>query len=199
VGELAPPTAPQERLRHGRCDPVKFARTAALLGVLAVVVLGGPFVDAALRVPVGAPVQVTPGVLLTPLSGWRLASQQRGQQPALLTRGSGNLAVLSVRGGGSATALAAAYLRTYLEPASANLIASAPEPVLLGGTRLGVRVAYRGDFDGVDHRGPLTGEVTALPSPEGGGGAVFDAWALPEVFDYERDDVRTMIERAELG
>jgi hypothetical protein len=192
-----PPAAPQERLRHGRRDPVKFARTAALLGVLAVVVLGGPFVDAALRAPLGAPVQVAPGVLLTPLSGWRLANPQRGQQPALLTRGSGNLAVLSVRGG-AATALAAAYLRTYLEPASANLIASAPEPVPLGGTRLGVRVAYRGDFDGADHRGPLAGEVTTLPSPEGGG-AVFDAWALPEVFDYERDDVRTMIERAELG
>lgn len=66
--------------------------------------------------------------------------------------------MLSLRGGGSPTALAAAYLRTYLEPASANLIASAPEPVLLGGTRLGVRVAYRGDFDGDDRAGPLSGE-----------------------------------------
>jgi len=172
-------------------------RAACLLGVLIVVVLGGPLVDAALRVPVGPPLDLAPGVRLAPLSGWRLASPQRGERPALLTRGSGNLAVLSVAGGAGPDALARQYLRAYLEPASANLVVAPAEPVLLPSGLAGARIAYRGDFDGGGRGGPLAGEVTALASARGTA-VVFDAWALPDVYDYEREDVRSMIERAEV-
>jgi hypothetical protein len=179
--------------------PGRLLKTACLLGVLAVVVVGGPLVDAALRVPAGPPLDLAPGVRLPPLSGWRLAGPQRDGRPALLTRGSASLAVLSVPAAGAGPgALAGRYLRARLRPASDNLMVSAAEPLLLGqGSLLGARVAYRGDFDGLGRDGALVGEVTAVVSPLGTG-VVFDARALPDIYDYERDDVRAMIERTQV-
>jgi hypothetical protein len=199
VGEGSADAAPPPA---GVAAARRLAKTALLLSVLAVVVVGGPLVDAALRVPAGPPLDLAPGVRLAPLSGWRLASAQRDGRPALLTRGSASLAVLSVPAGGPGAggpvALAARYLRARLEPASANLMVGDAEPLLLGGGRLvGARVAYRGDFDGLGRDGALVGEVTAVVSPHGTG-VVFDAWALPDIYDYERDDVRAMLERAQV-
>jgi hypothetical protein len=97
--------------------------------VLVAVVAGGPLVDAALLAPAGTPLQVTPAVRLAPLGGWRLAATQRGGRPALLTRGSGSLAVLSVATGVDQRELADAYVREYLAPASANLVVTAAQLV----------------------------------------------------------------------
>ena len=138
----------------------KLAKTAGLLGVLAVVVAGGPLVDA-----------------------------------ALLTRGSGSLAVLSVATGVDQRELADAYVREYLAPASANLVVTAAELVPLGRSRLARRFAYRGQFEGAKRRGGLAGEVTTLVSPLGTG-VVFDAWAEADVYPYERGDARAMVARA---
>ena len=173
----------------------KLAKTAGLLGVLVVVVAGGPLVDAVLLAPAGTPVQVTPAVRLAPLGGWRLAATQQGGRPALLTRGSGSLAVLSVATGVSQRELADAYVREYLAPACANLVVTAPELVPLGRSRLARRFAYRGQFDGAERHGGLAGEVTTLVSPLGTG-VVFDAWAEADVFPFERGDARAMVARA---
>jgi len=173
----------------------KLAKAAGLFGVLLAVVLGGPVVDAALLAPAGAAVQVTPDVRLAPLSGWRLVGVQEGARPALLTRGSGNLAVLSLATGAGPQEVAHAYLRDYLAPVSASLVVSAAERVRLASGLEAERLAYRGQFDGGDRGGALAGEVTALVSPRGAG-VVFDAWALPDVYPYERGDVRAMIQRA---
>jgi hypothetical protein len=165
--------------------------------VLGVIVLGGPLVDAPLRVPAGPPLDLAPGVRLLPLSGWSLARAQFEGRPALLTRGSANLEVLSLPGEEGIDELARGYLSEYLEPAAIDVVIEPAEPVLLASGLAGARIAYRGEFDGDDRAGTLAGEVTALVSPRGTG-VIFDAFALDSVYDYERDDVRTMIERAEV-
>jgi len=44
---------------------------------------------------------------------------------------------------------------------------------------------------------PLQGEVTAVAGPRAA--AVFDAWAAPEVYEYERADVQEMVQTAEVA
>jgi hypothetical protein len=44
---------------------------------------------------------------------------------------------------------------------------------------------------------PLQGEVTVLAGQRDG--VVFDAWAQPEVYEYERADVQAIIQTAEVG
>jgi hypothetical protein len=173
-------------------------QSACLVGVLAVIVLGGPLVDTALRAPAGPPLDLAPGVRLPPLSGWRLARAQFEERPALLTRGSANLEVLSLPGDAGPDELARGYLSDYLEPAAIDVVIEPAEPVLLASGLGGARIAYRGEFDGPDRGGTLAGEITALVSPSGTG-VIFDAFALDSVYDYERDDVRTMIERARVA
>ena len=174
----------------------KLAKAAGLLGVLLAVVLGGPLVEGALLSEAGPPVQVAPDVRLAPLSGWRLAAAQGGARPALLTRGSGNLAVLEAATGGDTAALLGAYLRERLKPASADLLVGDVEPVLAAGV-VAARVAYRGQFDAADRRGALAGELTALVSPAGTG-VVFDAWAMADTYPYERQDAAAMIAHAQV-
>jgi hypothetical protein len=174
----------------------KLAKAAGLLAVLLAVVLGGPLVDGALLSEAGPPLPVTPDVRLAPLPGWRLAVAQDGQRPALLTRGSGSLAVLSSAGGADPAALVGAYLRERLAPAGADLLVADAEPVLAAGV-VAERVAYRGQFDAGDRHGALAGEVTALVSPAGTS-VVFDAWAMADTYPYERQDAAAMIARAQV-
>ncbi len=165
--------------------------------VLLAVVLGGPVVDAALLSSGGPPVEVTPSVRLAPLPGWRLAAAQDGRRPALLTRGSGNLAVLSTPDASDVGALASNYLRDRLAPISANLLVASAEVVPLTAGLLAERIAYRGQFDAGDRHGALAGEVTALVSAAGTG-VVFDAWAMADTYQYERQDAAAMIQRAQV-
>jgi hypothetical protein len=176
----------------------KLAKAAGLLAVLVAVVAGGPLVDAALLAPAGPALQVTSAVRLAPLGGWRLAAIQEGGRPALLTRGSGSLAVLSIATGLDQRQLADAYMREYLAPASANLVVTEAELVSLGPDRLARRFAYRGRFEGPDRHGGLAGEVTTVVSPLGSG-VVFDAWAEADVYPYERGDAGVMVARAVVG
>jgi hypothetical protein len=104
--------------------------------------------------------------------------------------------VLSAAGGGDPAALAGAYLRERLEPASADLLVADARPVLAGGV-VAERVAYRGQFDAGERNGALAGEVTALVSPAGTG-VVFDAWAIADTYPYERQDAAAMIARAQV-
>jgi hypothetical protein len=182
-------TPPRAGARTGRWRPV-----AGVLLVLAAVVLGGRVADSALSVP-GPPVQVAAGVSVRPLSGWRAVRQG----PAvLLTRGSGSLSVLPAGAGADPATLAGAYVRQVLRPNAQGLsLSQGLETVHLDAGQLGVRFAYQGTFRGQGRATPLQGEVTAVVGRRAA--AVFDAWASPEVYEYERADVQAIIEAAEVG
>jgi hypothetical protein len=167
---------------------------AGVLLVLGVVVLGGRAADSALSVP-GPPVQVAAGVSIRPLSGWRPVRQGEG---VLFTRGSGNLSVLPAGVGVAPADLAGAYVRQVLAPNAQGLsLSRGLEKVRLGGGQVGVRFAYQGTFRGQGRAMPLQGEVTAVTGRRAA--AVFDAWAAPEVYEYERADVQEMVETAEVA
>ena len=162
--------------------------------VLVVVVLGGRAADSALSVP-GPPVRVAAGVSVRPLSGWRPVRQGPG---VLLTRGSGNLSVLPAAAGAEPAELAGAYVRQVLRPNAQGLsLSRGLETVRLDGGQVGVRLAYQGTFRGQGRVTPVQGEVTAVAGPRAA--ALFDAWAAPEVYEYERADVQEMVETAEVG
>jgi hypothetical protein len=175
--------------RPGRWRPL-----AGVLLVLAAVVLGGRVADSALSVP-GPPVQVAAGVSVRPLSGWRSVRQGQG---VLLTRGSGSLSVLPTDGGADPATLAGEYVRQVLQPNAQGLsLSQGLQTVHLGGGQVGVRFAYQGTFRGQGRATPLQGEVTAVAGSRAA--AVFDAWAAPEVYEYERADVQEMVQTAEVG
>jgi hypothetical protein len=174
---------------------VRSARTAALVALLALlglVVLGGQLLASALLLPDGRPLDVAPAVRLRPPSGWRLVARQAGTRPALLTRGSANLAVLATGEHGDAGQLAGWYLEHELRPRAATAIAWRPLGRVRAAGGDGLAFDYRGELAG-DRRGPVSGEVVVAA------GVVFDAWALPDVFPYERHDVRAIVEHAQVA
>jgi hypothetical protein len=129
------------------------------------------------------------------LSGRRSVRQGPG---VLLTRGSGNLSVLPAGGGADPADLAGAYVRQALAPNAQGLsMSEGLETVRLDGGQIGVRLAYQGTFRGQGRATPLQGEVTAVVGRTAG--VVFDAWAAPEVYEYERADVEAMIKTAEVA
>jgi hypothetical protein len=160
---------------------------------LAAVVLGGRVAASAVTVP-GPPVQVAPGISVRPLSGWRVVREGTG---ALLTRGSGSLSVLPT-GDGDPVTLAGQYARQVLRPNAQGLTLSRGlRTFRLPSGLVGVSFAYQGTFHGQGREMPLQGEVTVVVGQRDG--VVFDAWAQPEVYEYERADVQTMIQTAEVG
>ena len=165
-----------------------------VLLVLAAVVLGGRAADSALSEP-GPPVQVAAGVSVRPLPGGRPVRQGPG---ALLTRGSGNRSVLPAGAGADPADLAGTYVRQVLQPTAQGLsLSQGLQTIRLGGGQVGVRFAYQGTFRGQGRGTPVQGEVTAVAGPRAA--AVFDAWAAPEVYEYERADVQEMVDTAEVG
>ena len=116
----------------------------------------------------------------------------------LLTRGSGNLLVLPAGAGADPAAVAGAYIRQVLQPNAQGLsLSQGLQTIRLGGGQVGVRFAYQGTFRGQGRVTPVQGEVTAVAGPRAA--AVFDAWAAPEVYEYERADVQEMVDTAEVG
>ena len=182
-------TTTRVRARPGRWRPL-----AGVLLVLAAVVLGGRVADSALSVP-GPPVQVAAGISVRPLSGWRTVRQGSA---VLLTRGSGSLSVVPAGAGADPAALAGEYVRQVLRPNAQGLsLSRGLETVRLDAGQVGVRFAYQGTFRGQGRATPLQGEVTAVTGRRAA--AVFDAWASPEVYEFERSDVQTIVETAEVG
>jgi hypothetical protein len=183
--EKQPPPAGR---RPGRWRPL-----ASVVLCLAAVVLGGRVTASALTVP-GPSVQVAPGVTVQPLSGWRVVRQGTG---VLLTRGSGSLSVLPTGGGSDPATLASEYARQVLRPNAQGLTLSRGlQTVRLPSGLAGVSFAYQGTFRGQGRQMPVQGEVTVVVGQRVG--VVFDAWAQPEVYEYERADVQTIIQTAEV-
>ncbi len=168
----------------------------AVLGVIAVTVLGGYVVAAALSEPAGPPVAVGGVVGVQPLSGWDVAGTAPvgGLAFARLTRGSGNLDVVVVQGfGGDAGALAKEYVDRVLSGQLSRLsVSSDLRSATLQEGLAGQRFTYVGV---TDNGSSVEGEVTLFVSP-GGDGAVFDGWAPEGLLTYVDGDIHTMTERA---
>lgn len=171
--------------------------TAVVGAAIAAVVVGGYAVGGALAGPAGPPVDVAGVVRVQPLSGWEIAKTFEEPPRVRLTRGGGNLDVVAVPYEGPAVALAGEYVDAVLEPDARQLsVSRQAEPVTLASGLPGVRIAYVGLFGKAE--APIEGEVTAIVSSSGVG-AVFDAWGAEGVLRYAVDDVRTMIDRAEIA
>ena len=183
----------EKQPRPAGSRPRRWRPLASVVLCLAAVVLGGRVTALALTVP-GPSVQVAQGVSVRPLSGWRVVREGTG---VLLTRGSGSLSVLPTDDADPAT-LAGQYARQVLRPNAQGLTLSRGlRTVRLPSGLVGVRFAYQGTFRGQGREMPLQGEVTVVVGQRDG--VVFDAWAQPEVYEYERADVQTIIQTAEVG
>jgi len=168
-----------------------------LVVVVVVVVLSGGYVSAAfLSEPAGPPVDVGSVVRVEPLSGWAVAGRS-GSPPAVrLSRGGGTLDVAALRFDGDAAALLRSYVGDALEPQATQLSISNVEATTLHSGLAGARIGYVGTFG--DVQTPIEGEVTAFVSASGVG-VVFNGWAPAGLLRFVRDDVETMIERAEVA
>jgi hypothetical protein len=182
-------------LRAGRAARVG---AVAVVAVLAIVGFGGYAVDASLSDETGAPLTVGGVVRILPLSGWRVASSATSRSGSvLLTRGGGNLRVVTARFGGGADQLLAAYVKEVLQPGSSRLATSkTTQTVKLDSGMTGLRLSYlRSDGNG---EALVEGQLTAVVSASGSG-AVFDAFAFAGLFSYELGDVDHMIATARVS
>lgn len=164
-----------------------------VLAVLCFVVFGGYVVADALSRPAGPPVTVGGVLRLSPLSGWELARRLSNPPGVRLTRGIGNLDVVTMPFVGSASGLAHEYVHGILGPQADRLSVGGVETVRLGSGRIGVRFSYVGLFG--KGQAAIEGQVTVVVGSSGVG-AVFDGWAPQGVLQYVLDDIDAMIDAA---
>lgn len=187
-----PPARPRER---------KWAPVFVILGVLAVVTLGGlPFVAPGINAvggttEPGVPIEVAPGVTVTPLAGWQIGETVSPEHRLRLIKGNGFLDLFSVSAVGSSEDVYLAYVNDVLGPETTQLqFQEDPEPVGLDGGLEGARGGYSGTFEGVS--APIEGEVTGVLTLSGGAFA-FDGWAQQGQFGQIAEEVREMVESME--
>lgn len=179
-----------------------------VLGVIAVAVLGGFVAAAALPVREASPVTVGDAVVVRPLPGWALVRREEGVALpgpvggtvdaafAQLSRGSGALDVLAIRGLGLPADRAAAFyvdavLRTQLERPSVSELRSVVLPSGLQAVHFGYIGTEPSSGDAIE------GSVTVA---RGGSGvvAVFDGWASEGQLELIDDELDAMIGEAEV-
>lgn len=172
-----------------------------ILGVLAVVTLGGlPFVAPGINAvggttEPGVPLEVAPGVTMTPLAGWEVGETVTPEHVLRLVKGNGFLDLFSVTAFGTATDVYLAYVNGVLAPSATQLqFQENPEAVGLSGGLQGASGGYSGIFEGVS--APIEGEVTGLVTPSGLTLA-FDGWAQQGQYGQIASEVRQMIESIE--
>ena len=168
----------------------------AVVLVLAVVVFGGYVTAGALSTSAGGPVDVAGLVRLTPLSGWELAERFSDPAGARLTRGSGTLDVFAGSFEGTTDQLIGRYVAGSLEPQAEQLSVSQIETLELASGLVGSRISYVGTFRDVPV--PIEGELTAVVS-DSGVGVIFDGWAPSGQLRSALDEVRAMIDAAEVA
>ena len=186
------PELPTPPLRVRRLLPA-----AVVLGVVLAVLLGGYVIAAALFEPAGPPVDVGGVVRVEPLSGWAVAGRPFTDVPsARLSRGGGTLDVAALPFGTDAPSLLRSFVGEVLEPRASQLSVGEIEPVRLRSALTGARVHYVATFGDVPTS--IEGQLTAVVSPSGDG-VVFNGWAPEGLLRFVLDDVRTMIDRAEIA
>jgi hypothetical protein len=170
----------------------------AVVVVLAVIGFGGYLADAPLDDLTAKPITLGGNVRVVPLSGWRLArqSQSKGAAEIVLTRGGGNLQVVSASFSGNAEQLLVGYLRQFVRPQTSKLgVSKNVQQVRLDSGLIGLRATYVGSPS--TGGTPIEGQITAVVSSRGNA-AVFNAWAPEGLFPYETGDVDRMIVTAKV-
>ncbi len=134
---------------------------------------------------------------MTPLPGWQLAERFEDPTGIRLTSGSGSLDVATIPFDGTDLDLLQDYVDNVLAPQAEQLrLSEDVEQVRLASGLTGSRIAYVGLFG--DVQTPVEGEITTVVSPLGTG-VVFDAWAPTGQLQMALDDLRTMVETAEIA
>lgn len=177
----------------------RWLRPLAVVGVIVVVTFGGWAVAALLAKPAG-PLVGFPGVVtVQPLSGWQDAGRHDvpGTPFQRLTRGGGNLDVVVVvpysRPAGN---LVEDYVNKVLRNQLSQVSLSRLTRVTLGNRMAGLRFTYVGVTQSTSQ--PIEGEVTVVVTPSSQG-VVFDGWAPQGLLSFVRDDIHTMVFRAQVS
>jgi hypothetical protein len=170
-----------------RTEPRGGLATLCVLLIMIGIVAGGAVAQSAVAARPLGPIDLAPGVVLTPLPDWEFAGRAEDGSSVILSQGSGSLAVhvidsLDVVGG--LTNVRNEWL------SSRTVTASEVEPVE------GVRTdhpAYRFEYSGTfaDLPSPVEGEVTGVAGTTLA--VLFDGWAGIGDYRAVRDEIATMI------
>jgi hypothetical protein len=197
------PDAPSGPVRPGR----RWRPVAAVTAVMAVAVLGGFAAASALPSP-ASPTVTVGSIAIDPLPGWAVVRRQRvalppaagpavGADVAQLSRGTGALDVLSIRGlPESAHAAAAYYADVVLRRQLERISVSALHGVVLRSGQQAVRFGYIGTEP--SGAAAIEGSVTVAVGASGAV-AVFDGWAAERHLELIGDELATMIDRADVS
>lgn len=193
----APPRPDQQAWRHRA--PRHWWPVLVAVAVTGVVVLGGYAVAGALAEPAGPPVGFRGVVTVRPLSGWSADEQLEvlGAPGIRLSRGSGNLDIIAAPGSEAPEQLAQSYADGALPNQLERVrVSDRLEPVSLAGGVAAVRFEYIGVL--ASSGASIEGQVTTAVTGEGNG-IIFDGWAPQGLLPFVRDDIQTMVARAQVG
>ena len=170
-------------------------QTLGVFAFLIALVFGSALLTALPGAEAGPAVEVTQGLRVQPLSGWKEAERADGE--ILFTRGSGNLHVATETGAsaGDEDRLITDYLSGLATAAKGGDIGvTDSETVTLPNGLRARRLHYQGQFSN-GSAVTIQGEVTAVVSASGLG-VVFNGFSSPDLQPYIEDDVHDMIEKA---
>lgn len=167
-----------------------------MLAVIVLVVVGGLAGALAVQPEPGPPVDVAPGVRISPLAGWEVVGRLEGPPGIRLTRGNGVLDVRVAPFQGSGEDLYRTFADQLLRPQATQLSVGEPQPIRLASGLEGVRGGFVGFFRGVAT--PVEGEVTAVVSADGRG-VVFNAYSAQGQLARAIEEIRQMIDRTEVS
>ena len=198
----ASPVAPVAPARRPGLDPATRRQTFIVAAVIAALFYGSSVLNEALpanaadqaRVTVaGEPIAVGDGVRITPAAGW-VSSPHDSGSGIRLEKGVVAIDLYPETAGGTAAALAKAYLDDILKPGATQLTATDTEAVT-GAKGTAARFSYQGIFEGV--RVPIEGEVTAVFI--GAQGVVADAWSRQGNLESLLAEVHAMLDTIQVG
>jgi hypothetical protein len=186
--QYAPPPPPAVVHRERRWTPL-----LAVFLVLVFVVFGGVGITGALgEAPTEPPVDVAPGVRVTPQAGWVIQEQVEGS--VLLTNGGGLLGVTAGQPQDPQEILDG-YLQGLSQQANQLQVSSEVETVQLPAGLTGVRRAFLVTLP--DAQTPIEGEATAVSSDQVA--LLFEGVAPQGQYLSVREDVLEMIDSTEVG
>jgi hypothetical protein len=195
---IHPQSAPPRPDRLDSRTDHRWRPALVAVAVISVVVLGGYAVAGALAEPTGPPVGFSGVVAVRPLSGWSADEQLDvlGAPGIRLSRGSGNLDIIAVADGAVPEQLARSFADTALPELLERLRVSDRLETVSLADGFGVRFDYIGIL--ASSGASIEGQVTATATGDGDG-IVFNGWAPQGLLPFVRDDIQTMVTRAQVG
>jgi hypothetical protein len=170
-----------------RTEPRGGLATLAVLLIMIGIVAGGAFAHSAVAALPPGPIEVAPGVVLTPVPEWEFAGRSEDGSSVILSQGSGSLAIHVIN---SLDVVAGLTNVRNQWLSSGTVSASDVRPV--EGVRtdqLSYRFEYSGTF--ADLPSPVEGEVTGVAGTALA--VLFDGWAGIGDYRSVRDEIATMI------